>query len=100
MAESCSLCFKPGTNRRKLVNHHYRGVRLYPKLTMRVHHGSCHDFGDFITTLYTESGRVDSLEPRDVTWLYQRTMTMREGKDFILPIEVAHAQALLRQVAD
>lgn len=86
MPELCVLCRRPAEKTRSLVSHHYRGRKEYPGLTMRVHDGSCHNFGDFITRLYIERGIVDILEANHIIYLFTRVASVRENGTFILPV--------------
>lgn len=79
MNELCTLCRQRGTTRHKLVNHHYRGRKQFPLLTMKVHDGTCHRFADFVTAHYIEKGIVEQLYPKRIIYLYHRVMSMRDG---------------------
>jgi hypothetical protein len=80
--ERCALCKKEGG---KLVRHHYRGRKAEPHLIMKVHEGACHRFGDFIVHLYNEAGKIELVTPSLVMYLYQRFVTLRQERDYVLP---------------
>ena len=82
--DKCQLCYKSGTSRNPINKHHIKGKK-FPDV-MKVHTHTCHWYSQWVTNIYLAAGREDELTESLIRYLYQRTVTMRHEKNFVLPI--------------
>lgn len=83
---TCALCRQPPTKENPLHRHHVRGRKKGADntgLVMKVHAFACHPFADFVTQYFKQRGKLDSLQPHHITYLYSRTVSLRDGHKLV-----------------